>query len=54
MDKLIKIGEIQAENAEERKLLRETLENAGFVIAEYPKDCYEDYLIVLALRPMKV
>jgi len=50
MEKLVKIGELQAENAEERKLLRETLENAGFLIAEYPKDCYEDYLIILAKR----
>lgn len=50
MEKLVKIGEISAENSKERELLRETLENAGFVTAVYPEECFEDYLIILAKR----
>ena len=50
MEKLVKIGEINAENSQERELLRETLEHTGFVIAEYPENEFEDYLIILAKR----
>lgn len=50
MEKLVKIGEVNVENSEERELFRETLENAGFVIAEYPEEELEDYLIVLEKR----
>lgn len=48
MEKLIKIGEISAESPKELELLRETLEKAGFVVAEYPEGYFEDYLIILA------
>ena len=47
MEKLVKIGEVCAENSETRELLREVLENAGFVTATYYEDSFEDYLIIL-------
>ena len=47
MEKLVKIGEIQAETKEIKNRLRKILENAGFVTATYPEDNFEDYLIIL-------
>lgn len=44
------IGEISAENSKERELLRETLENAGFVTAEYVNPEFENCLVILAKR----
>ena len=45
MEKLVKIGEVNAENSEERELFRETLENAGFVVI--PCESYEENIIVV-------
>lgn len=47
MEKLVKIGEVMAETSEMKELLRETLENSGFVVADYPKDSLDDWLIIL-------
>ena len=50
MEKLVKIGEVCAENSKTKELLREVLENAGFVTVTYPEDSFEDYLIILEKR----
>ena len=47
MEKLVKIGEIMAETPEMKELLRETLENSGFVVADYPEDTCDDWLVIL-------
>lgn len=53
MEKLVKIGEINAEGPTELKLLREVLEKSGFEIAEYPEGRFEDYLIILEKKQME-
>ena len=53
MEKLIKIGEVNAEGSAELKLLREVLEKAGFIVAEYPEGRFEDYLIILEKKQME-
>ena len=50
MEKLVKIGEIEAESLKDKEMFREALENIGFVVAEYPEGCFDNYLIILTKR----
>lgn len=50
MEKIVKIGEIQAEDEICKNKLKKVLENCGFLIAEYPENVYEDWLVILEKR----